>query len=437
LHIFIIITKSALSPTKTLFMHKLLLSALLMTATLLISATLHAAACPSDTPAAAACSSYIPTAAACSSDTSSPAAARVIPSSLNAPLTLRIAGDSLPRGNTNINLQWQLLVNGTLKQKGELRGLILPPRRPALVHLPLRLPRDNVEAFLRLEYHSAAANHPLLATEFLPLRSWGLDNSIPGAGELNFSDSGDVFTITSSMIRIRFDKETGWLQRFEAGDLLLADTAALTSIFRSRQTDHSRQSDHSPQPDHSGISAGPGSPWDSVQPHLQLFSSSTGNQLVIIKAEYTLPEVSCLLHMSYTINAAGDMLVEQAIEPDSSRQGPPLPRFGMSWVLPPGFDSVSWYGGPTSTPGQLRWWAITDHKGRGLRILADTNFLDVSSAPYADNDQLHSKSLSTKVNIFRSQTVHELPYGDYKYSYKATLIFPAAARESSPHPNKP
>ena len=66
--------------------------------------------------------------------------------------------------------------------------------------------------------------------------------------------------------------------------------------------------------------------------------------MIIVRAEYTLPATSCLLHLSYTINAKGEMLVGQQLEADSTQKGEALPCFGMRWLLPADYDSIEYYG---------------------------------------------------------------------------------------------
>jgi hypothetical protein len=208
--------------------------------------------------------------------------------------------------------------------------------------------------------------------QWVPYASWGGDIGIPAAGDLNFTDSNDVFTVTSPALHASFDKQTGWLQQYVVNGLpLVTDTNGLRPAL-------------------------------AEPPHLQLFSSSTGPQLVIIRAEYTVPELSCLLHLSYTLNAAGALLISQTLETDTTRQDSavhPIDRFGLNWTLPAGSDSIAWYGiapdtadaanvlpadsVPTLHTGRLsagvatlvRWWTVLDRNDKGARLTADSNLL--------------------------------------------------------------
>ncbi|HEY4107543.1 hypothetical protein [Puia sp.] len=296
-----------------------------------------------------------------------------IHATLTAPGILHITNDSIPNNYTNITLEWQFLVNGLTRQKGIIPGLQLPPGHPRTVRLPLGTPAPGEEAILKIVWRNGPRTRPPLAGQTLRFKPWGGDIRVPVAGELSYSDSGDAFTISSPSLLLSFDKETGWIRRYEVDHYpLLTDTNGLRPTL--------------PSP-----------------PHLQLFSTSTGSRMVIVHTEYTLPDLSCLLHLSYTVNAAGDLLVEQTLETDTTRGDTllhPIDHFGMNWMLQPGFDSTSWYGpapeDPADTPPSIhlsslsaatpaknvRWWNIRDPEGKGFRLTADSNFLhQLSIAP--------------------------------------------------------
>jgi hypothetical protein len=252
----------------------------------------------------------------------------------------------------------------------------------------------------------------------LLLRPWpGSQIPVKPAGDLSFTDSNGLFTILSPIARLRFDKQTGWLQSYEVRDRrLVADSPGLKSRFWLEPAD----------PGYIADSAAVSSSWKEAgrAPHLQLFSTSTGSQLVIVRAEYTLPETSCLLHLSYTINAAGEMQVGQSMEADSTKQGEALPCFGMYWLLPAGFDSVAVYGGAATpfretnawsarTYSGVRWCTITGPDGRGLRFTADSTLLSINT-----------RSTDPRLFIDDPSQPYHLPYGNYRYTYKVSPVLP-------------
>lgn len=232
----------------------------------------------------------------------------------------------------------------------------------------------------------------IVARDQLRLREYVNDLSIHPAGELSFTDEGGTFTITSpaTALNMQFNKQTGWLQHFAIGGRLLAE-------------------------DSSGLVTDLGqSPSPAQEPRLQLFSTSTSTELAVVKADYLIPETSFLLHARYTVNAKGEMQVEQILEVDTTQprdttagqavvKYPPL--FGMKWMLPAGMDSILYYGAvpvtdsclrtraglvrlradDTGTWTDIRWWKLADGQGHGLLIAADSSLLRI----YARNKQLN------------------------------------------------
>jgi beta-galactosidase len=393
----------------------------------------------------------------------SPAANRLhtppSPPTPSAHLMLRLSNPSPTVAITHIALEWELQVNGTSRQKGTTANLTITPRQTILVRLPARWPgNDSNEVFLRLRYRQvtpatqpsgshpgpgktlATTPGPVLAEQQLLVQApAGNIPEVRPDGELSFTDVNDTFNIQSPLIHIEFNKQTGWLQRYEVnGSVLLTDTPLLTANFWR-----------------------PGAPGDTATiwqdashgPHLQLFSTSTGNTMIIVRTEYTLPPTPCLLHVSYTINAKGEILVAQQLEADSTQKGWPLPCFGMRWLLPAGYDSIEYYGpGKTNdfigiyhdTVGRqpaspdsnqrnhatatdiitaIRWIRISGPGGSGLLITADSTLFNASALLTIPPIllQIDSRQPSpTGIPGDNHQLSYGLPYGSYRCTYKVS-----------------
>jgi beta-galactosidase len=349
----------------------------------------------------------------------------------------------------NVLLEWALQTNGAITRSGNTIIPILPAQHPTPVRLPIRLPADTAgESLLLLRYRPAnspirPAPGPPTSSTFLEeqqigLRPWRPGLTVAPAGEITLTDSNDTFTIHSPLVRICFNRQTGWLVHYEIkGNDLLDDTLGLKSNFYLP-----RYNDSAP----------------SAEPHLQLFSTTSSPELIIVRSEYTLPAAASLLHVSYTINASGEMLVTQQVEPDTTQSTPrtsPLPGFGMQWNLPAGYDSITGYGPldstrigifhdrPTtaSTPGlhistastrsNIRCWTITDKEGNGLQFIADTQLLNVSAFLCFDGNLRIAPNqpvprLPIRINIDRAAlpNVERLAsMGILRYSYKVKPLF--------------
>src|SRR5579863_1266894 len=366
-----------------------------------------------------------------------------------APITIRILNTS-PAPLHNLFLEWSVETGGSITRKGKITILTLASQHPTLIRLPLRLPDDTAgESFLVLRYRSATV---LLAEQEFLLKPYRPTLSIPPTGEITQTEDNDIFTLHSPTIRISFNRQTGWLVHYEIKGIdLLDDTLGLRSNFR--------------WPGYNDSATAP-------QPHLQLFSNTTSPEQMIVRTEYTLPATASLLHLSYTINAGGEMLVTQQVEPDTT-QPPPrpwsLPCFGMQWILPPGYDSITGYGPldstwigifhdhpilpsssdpntrAASTRTGIRWWAITDTDGNGLQFIADTPLLNTSAFRCFDSNLTTASdhpAARPQIQISIDLPTHSGPttqpespnlttMGNLRYAYK---VKPLIASRISKHP---
>lgn len=365
------------------------------------------------------------------------------PSPTPTPITIRILNTS-PIPLHNILLEWSIQTNGSITRKGKATIPTLPPQHPTPIRLPVPLPLPDDtsgETFLLLRYHSAAS---LLAEQQLQLTPYRPHLTIVPTGEITQTDDNDIFTIHSPSIRISFNRQTGWLVHYEIrGSDLLDDTLGLRSNFWW------------PGYNDSASYAGD-SGWLAAtrEPHLQLFSNTTSSDQIVVRTEYTLPATASLLHLSYTINADGEMLVTQQVEPDTTQPLPsqwPLPCFGMQWILPPGYDLITGYGpldsatpansGPptpvgtfhdhpttpsssdpharaTSTRTGIRWWTITDKDGNGLQFIADTPLLNTSALHGFDSDLITAPNRPVSRPQIQISIDRPALMGNLRYSYK-------------------
>lgn len=153
---------------------------------------------------------------------------------------------------------------------------------------------------------------------------------------------------------------------------------------------------------------GPGWP----EPH---FSWSKGDGFVTVEYVYylpTMPPASC--RASYTVT--GDGCVTAALSYDPIEGLPPMPAFGLTLAMDPGYDRIAWYGdGPEETyidrrhgakldvysglvkdqmAGYLvpqetgnktgvRWAKVTDVRGRGLLFRMVDTPIEFCALPYS------------------------------------------------------
>lgn len=136
-----------------------------------------------------------------------------------------------------------------------------------------------------------------------------------------------------------------------------------------------------------------------------------------IESLYELPKVNGELSITYTLTTAGELIVKEKMTADEKFKNDNMFRFGMQWVMPSQYNTVTYYGrGPeenyidrNSQPlglytqkvsemyhpyvrpqesgnhTDVRQWAVVDVAGRGLQFLA-TGKMECSTIPYLPED---------------------------------------------------
>jgi beta-galactosidase len=379
---------------------------------------------------------------------------------------------------SNLKLVWELVVNGVRKQSGEVSSINVQPTQSTTITLPLQV-TANGESFVNIAYRLKQAQ-PLVpaghivAEEQLAVAGAFTNNiALQPAGKLTVKEEDGSYTISAASATIRFNKSTGLLEQYmvKKQSLLESGMSLLPNFWRGA-TDNDMGAQLQMRL----------KPWKEAMEKRQLenFSASEENNVVRVQTAYTLPDVSAKLDIQYTINAAGEILVKQDLVVDETKKLPMLPRFGMKLILPEGFETIRYYGrGPVENyqdrnyaahvglytqsvkeqfypyvrpqengnKTDIRWFTITNQKGRGLRIESDS-LLSMSALHfYTDDlddgdkkDQRHSGELEprrqTQLNIDLKQMgvgsvnswgalplePYRLPYQNYSYQFKIKPI---------------
>jgi beta-galactosidase len=237
-------------------------------------------------------------------------------------------------------------------------------------------------------------------------------------------------------------------------------------------------------------------PWKMAQGNLKPtgFKSSQDKNLLTVITSFELPDVFARLNVQYIINSKGEIEINQSMIADTSKRVPSvmpawmrrnkattepvpmLPRFGMNWILPEGFETIEYYGNgplenyqdrnfaapagiykqsvaqqfyPYIRPQEngnktgIRWYKIKNNKGKGLmiqsNILLSMSALHFFDADLDDGDQKHQQHSGdlkprkeTQLHIDYAQMgvggiqswgawpleKYRLPYKNYEYKFK-------------------
>ena len=383
---------------------------------------------------------------------------------------------------SDVKLDWEVVVNGKRVQNGTLSNINVSPQETKVFKLPVKKIPEG-EAFLNLSYKLTKAQ-PLvpmgheIAVEQLNLGgNYKNDIKVKGYAALQKQEDKEGLVISADGMKVAFDKGSGFLKEYEInGQSFLEKGYSFKPNFWRAPTDN----------DFGAQLQTKLKPWKTAtdKPVLNSLVSFINNNVSVVKAEYELADVFAKLYLEYTINSRGELLVNQKlVVPDTSKKVEILPRFGMQWVFPAGFNSIDYYGrGPhenyqdrnfsahigeyrqtvdsqffpyvtpqeTGNKTDVRWYNVLNGPTGGLQVVSDRP-LSISALHYLDDDlddgekrhQRHAADLvkrpQTQWNIdfkqmgvggvdsWRSRPLpkYQLPYTNYEFKF---LIRPVGVK---------
>jgi Beta-galactosidase/beta-glucuronidase len=387
--------------------------------------------------------------------------------------TVQIYNERFFTGLENVELQWELVVNGKSMQSGLIHNLNVSPQESVTLSIPYK---EIVlgEKFLNLTYRLKKGEALLpvghiVATEQLSLGGVFQPNTaILAKGKIKTERKDGNLIVTAKQLLLEFDLKSGWLKKYNYKGQDFIDEQSLFKANFWRAPNDNDFGANTPEKLKS---------WKQVTDSIELLEIKTEfvDHLAYIYATYKMPQVHGQLAMKYCINQLGEMRISQLFSADTSKNVAVLPRLGMQWIMPAGFDEINYYGrGPeenyidrnfsshiglyqqtvdqqffpyvmpqeTGNKTDVRWMEMKNKHGRGLLFTADSTF-SMSALHYFDRDlddgpkrqQRHAADLvkrkQTQINIdFRQMGVgginswgawplqeYTLPYKDYSFSF--------------------
>jgi len=396
-----------------------------------------------------------------------------IHTSLKGKNTIEVYNEKYFTDLSNVKLEWEIIADGKRVETGELKSLAIDPQQTKTLTLPYKQVNKG-EVFLNLTYKLKTAEPLLpaghiLATEQLKLGGdFTNDITLAATGKINKVEQNNEVIFNAPNAKISFDKQKGLIKSY-----IVKGKEMLDSQFRLKPNFWRAPNDN----DYGANLQLNLKKWKVAfdQAKLLSFNTEIKGDKAIINTLFDLPDVAAKLMINYTINSSGTMLVNQQLKVDTTKKTEILPRFGMQWILPAGFENVEYYGrGPqenyqdrqysahlgiykqsvksqyfpyvtpqeTGNKTDLRWFKITDKSGKGL-MLTSALPLSMSALHYFDSDlddgdkrhQRHAADLverpQTQLNIdfmqmgvggidsWRSRPMekYQLKFKDYNYSF--------------------
>lgn len=319
------------------------------------------------------------------------------------------------RNTDNYVMDWKLLVDGEVLETGRVNDLKVAAQQKLEIQLPYSIGNisKNKEILLNIEFKLKkteqllpagyiVASDQLVVNAFTPdsivLTNLNADKNsaviVPGIQDANQK----CVVVKGTDFQIDFNRKTGFIERYTVGnEELLADNAALTPNFWRAPTDNDMGA---------GLQL-KFKVWRNPEMKLISLKPAKVNELIEVKAEYEMKDVSARLFLSYLINNEGAVKVTQQLITDKNAKISNFFRFGMQLPMPKSFEYIHFYGrGPvenyidrknsqflgifkqtvteqfypyirpqeTGTKTDIRWWKQTDSSGRGLEFVSEAPF---------------------------------------------------------------
>ena len=322
--------------------------------------------------------------------------------------TLKVFNENFFTDLSDTYLVWEIKEEGKIIKTGQINELTIDPRKEATISLNYNWQNNGKEKLLNIYYKLKEATSLLpagyiIAKDQLQLEKydWTKATLSDSKGNLELEESRYIIEVKGDVFDITFDKSNGYLTGYEfMNDQFMKEGESLQPNFWRAPTDNDIGANS-----HRKLYA-----WRNPTIKLDLLEAKKVNStnLVIINANYTLPELGAMLSLQYTINSEGEIKVEQNMKAGNGEEYPELMfRFGMQMVLNDKFDKISYYGrGPienyqdrkystfigkytqtideqyypydrpqeTGNKTDIRWWNVSQYGGRGLQFVSNQPF---------------------------------------------------------------
>ncbi len=340
---------------------------------------------------------------------------------------IRVFNEHFFRTIDNYQLFWHLLADGTEVQHGVVDDLKVGAQQRMDYKLDYDASQymENArELLLNVEFRLKRAEPLMAAGQTVAHQQLAVsgdyfqgvpDRATPTPPKQKVKDDKkrSLLTITADECVVEFDKQTGWLTRYEAaGRPLMAKGGTLKPNFWRAVTDND-------------MGAGVQrmyQVWKNPSLQLENFQVQPNKHArsTMVTATYAMPEVKSHLTLSYLVKGDGEIEVTQTLTADGDEKVPDMLSYGMVLQMPYGLDVSHFYGrGPvenypdrkysqhlglytqtadeqfypyirpqeTGTKTDIRWWRQTDQTGFGLMVSTlERPFM--ASALHYDIDEL-------------------------------------------------
>ncbi|NIG55168.1 glycoside hydrolase family 2 TIM barrel-domain containing protein [Chitinophaga sp. Cy-1792] len=377
------------------------------------------------------------------------------------------------RDLSNYQLNWELLEDGNVVERGTIAELKVAPQDSASFTISPKKQMDaakeyylNVRYNLKKEEPFLPAGYEQAAEQFavqLPVKA-GLKTT---AGKLIVDENNaKTLVVKGNGFAVTFDKTKGILGSYSINGENVVESGPQPAFWRApTDNDIGAGYNHSMRA------------WRNVYENATVTNKmEQTNDAVKVTFQAQLPGVDAATTQEFTVFADGTIKVSNALQCNAGSKQKMLLRYGTDLQLARSFDQIRYYGrGPwenywdrktasfvgiyngdvagqyfpyarpqeSGNKTEVRWVTMTNKKGKGIRIEALEQPISFSALPYSvddldpapDKHQYHSGELVARDKIFMhvdlnqsgvqgidswgSQPLQQyrIPFADTKYEY--------------------
>lgn len=353
--------------------------------------------------------------------------------------SINIANTYFFRNIDNLQLYWEILEEGKPVEKGVISDLDIQPRTDKNISLPVKMkPQNGKEYFLNVYYRLKTAEPLLekgyeLAYEQVAYAGQPMPVGAKAAsGVIKESKTATGLTLTGKNFSVAFDLQKGILSSYHSGNLELLENGPQPGFYRAA-TDNDIGAGLN-----QSLRAWKDAYEKSGVANVATERVNTGTYKISITK--SILEGKAQVTGVFTVYADGTLHVQNnfTIENTAPRS---LMRLGNNLQVNKAFSNIQWYGrGPwenywdrkyanqvgiyRQTLGQqyfsyarpqesgnktdVRWFTLTNGKGKGLRVDFEDSLLSFAALPYSIDDldpapqkyQYHSGELTERDQIY-------------------------------------
>ena len=371
------------------------------------------------------------------------------------------------------DIYWELEAEGKVLQDGMVMNPEIAPGRSKIFTLgmvPFK-PEPGVEYFINLTAFTPEGTDIIPSGHIFAFGQFPVP--VPETVEVKSEDKGakavfeanNLISVDAGNVVYSFSKTNGYLVSVKSGDTQLLNSPLTINFWRApTENDFGNK-----MPERCKVwrTAGDNAGFRGIS------HSQDARGYYEVTARYRLQDVESDYILTYRINGNGEIEVTARLVP-GDRAYPELPRFGMTFSVPAGYENLSWFGRgphenyidrntsalvgvykgsvddqyvPYISPEEngyktdVRWITLLDGQGRGLMIegapLISFSALHFSNGDLTreKRDGYHTTDLvrrgETWLNVdFRQMGVggdnswgaktharYELPFGAYSYTF--------------------